>query len=118
MDQDRVDELFAAFGPVRIKRMFGGHGLYADGLMFALETRGVLYLKCGPSNEAAFEAEGLEPFGYDTKTGRHVLTSYRRAPEAALDDPDEMATWARGALLAAKAADAAKPAKSRKKSAD
>ncbi|MFC3693815.1 TfoX/Sxy family protein [Chenggangzhangella methanolivorans] len=109
MDQDQADELFAAFGPVRVKRMFGGHGLYADGVMFGLVADDEIFLKAGPSNAPDFDAEGLGPFAYDTKTGRHVMTSYRRAPERALDDPDEMAAWARRSLAAAKAGKTPKP---------
>lgn len=111
MDQDRADELFAAFGPVRVKRMFGGFGIQADGLMFALEARDALYLKCGDCDAAAFEAEGCEPFAYDAKGGRRVVTSYRRAPERLLDDPDEMAAWARRALEAARRSAARKSGK-------
>lgn len=106
MDQDQADELFSAFGPVRVKRMFGGVGLFADGLMFGLEAGGVFYLKAGPSNSAAFDAEDLPPFGYDTKTGRRVITSYRRAPERLLDEPDEMQRWAEAALRTAREAEA------------
>jgi len=102
MDQARADELFAAFGPVRVKRMFGGAGLFADGLMFALEAGGALYFKTGPSNVGAFEAEGLTAFGYGTKAGRRVLTSYRLAPDRVFDDPAEMERWARSALEAAR----------------
>ena len=109
MDQERADELFAAFGPVRVKRMFGGHGLYAGGVMFGLVADDEIFLKSGPSNVGDFDAEDLAPFAYDTKTGRHVMTSYRRAPERALDDPDEMAVWARRSLAAAEAGKKAKP---------
>ena len=37
MDADGLKELFAPFGAVTVKRMFGGHGVYADGLCFAVE---------------------------------------------------------------------------------
>ncbi len=36
MDRDRIAEMFAAFGRVDVRRMFGGAGIYADGIMFAL----------------------------------------------------------------------------------
>lgn len=105
---ERAEELFAVFGPVRCRRMFGGSGVYVGDVMFALEARGVLYLKSDASTDEAFEREGCEPFSYDAKTGRHVMTSYRRAPERLLEDPDEMADWARRALGVAQANQAPK----------
>lgn len=108
MDQDRADELFAAFGPVRVKRMFGGFGVHAEGVMFALETKaGALHLKSDSSTDAAFEAEGCEPFSFP-RGARTITTSYRRAPERLLDDPDEMAVWARRALAVALASRSAR----------
>ncbi len=104
LDPDRAEEIFASFGPVRCKRMFGGSGVFVGERMFALEARGVLYLKSDDSTAAEFEREGCEAFGYDARGGRRVLTSYRRAPERLLEDPDEMAVWARRALAVADAA--------------
>jgi DNA transformation protein and related proteins len=42
---DDVRDLFSAFGPVDVRRMFSGAGLFADGVMFALMVRGVIYLE-------------------------------------------------------------------------
>jgi DNA transformation protein len=96
-----VVELFSAFGPVSVRRMFGGAGIYADGTMFALIANGVIYLKAGEANAAAFEREELEPFTYMTGTGRRGVMSYRRMPDRLYDDPGELAVWARAALAAA-----------------
>ena len=102
-----LTEQMAGFGPVAIKPMFGGAGVFRDGLMFALVVDDALYLKADSETAKAFEAEGLAPFTYATKNGRRTLTSYRRAPERCLDDPDEMALWCSRAygvaLTAAKA---------------
>ena len=91
---DFIVEQMQALGPVSRRRMFGGMGLFRDGLMFALIDNDVLYLKADRESQQAFEAEGLKPFSYSTKRGEHTLTSYWRAPERCLDDPDEMAVWA------------------------
>ncbi len=111
MDRDRIGEMFAAFGPVDVRRMFGGVGIYADGIMFALGQDGSVYLKADELTRAAFEREGQGPFSYDTRTGRHVLTSYWRAPDRLHDDPDGLARWAAAALAAARRAQAEKPRK-------
>ena len=104
MDDDAIADLFSGFGAVRVRRMFGGRGLYAEGVMFALEAGGVLYLKADAALADALAARGAEPFSYDTRTGRHTITSYWRVPEAALDDLDDLAALARQALGVALAA--------------
>jgi DNA transformation protein and related proteins len=96
-----IRELFAAFGPVAVRRMFGGAGIHAEGVMFALVADGMIYLKVDAQNSPAFEREKLEPFVYEVKSGRRAVMSYRRMPNRLYDDPDELAVWARGALAAA-----------------
>jgi DNA transformation protein and related proteins len=98
---DDIRELFSAFGLVEVRRLFGGAGIFADGAMFALVSRGVIYLKTDAHNAPAFEREELEPFTYATKAGRRGVMSYRRMPDRLYDDPDELAVWARAALAAA-----------------
>ena len=113
MDRDRVAELFASFGRVDVRRMFGGVGIYADGLMFALGHDEDVYLKADELTRAEFEAEGQEPFTYETRTGRHALTSYWRMPDRLHDEPDELARWAGAALAAARRAQAGRTRKRR-----
>jgi DNA transformation protein len=97
-----IIELFSVFGTVAVRRMFGGAGIYADGIMFGLVADGVIYLKADAGNLSAFEREGLEPFTYMTKDGRRGVMSYRRMPERLYDDPEELAVWARDAIAAAR----------------
>ena len=81
--------------------MFGGAGIYADGIMFALVADGVIYLKADEQNTRDFERERLGPFTYATKAGRRGIRSYRRMPDRLYDDPEELAVWARAAFAAA-----------------
>jgi DNA transformation protein and related proteins len=101
MAPDDIRELFSAFGPVEVRRMFGGAGIYARGRMFALIADGVIYLKADADTEPAFVGEGLEPFSYAAKNGKRAVMSYQRMPDRLYDDPDELAVWARDALAAA-----------------
>jgi DNA transformation protein len=101
MSPDDIRELFSVFGPVSVRRMFGGAGIYADGTMFALLYDGLIYLKASECNAAAFDREALEPFTYTTKDGKRGVTSYRRMPDRLYDDPHELAEWSRDALAAA-----------------
>jgi DNA transformation protein len=98
---DDIVDLFSAFGPVSVRRMFGGAGIYADGTMFALVSDRTIYLKVGDSNRAAFECENLPPFTYATASGKRGVMSYRGMPARLYDDPEELAVWARAALAAA-----------------
>ena len=100
-DPEYLAELFAGFGPVTVRRMFSGAGIFADGLMIALVVDGVIFLKADETLVPRFEREGLPPFSYKTKEGRRTIMSYWRMPERLYDDPDELADWARQSLAAA-----------------
>ncbi len=114
VDAEYVHDLFAAFGTVSLRRMFGGAGIYAGETMFALVTGGVIYLKADEQTRGAFEEEGLAPFSYSARGETRVLTSYWRMPDRLYDDPDELARWAAAALAAAeRAAQAPRRAKRR-----
>jgi DNA transformation protein and related proteins len=98
LDPEFICELFAQFRVVTVRRMFGGAGIFAEGLMFGLVFDGAIYLKVDATNVADFEREGCQPFVYTRakspgRVGRHSL-SYRRVPERLYDDPDELAAWA------------------------
>ena len=97
---DHLAELFEAFGPVAVRRMFGGHGIYRDGVMFGLVADDALYLKADDRNRAMFESYGLPRFEY-AKQGRTISVSYYLAPGEALEDPRILADWARPAFEAA-----------------
>jgi DNA transformation protein len=115
MDAEAIRDVFRGLGPIHIRRMFGGQGVYQGELMFALEAGGELYLKVDDESIAIFRDLGSRPFAYTTKDGRTTLMSYWLMPESALDDPDEAAQLGRMAVQAAqrrKAAGAKKPKKS------
>ncbi|HRA94989.1 MAG TPA: TfoX/Sxy family protein [Aestuariivirga sp.] len=103
-------EQMAGFGPVTIRPMFGGAGVYHDGLMVALVADEVLYLKVDDASRPAFIAENLPPFVYSRKDQK-IDMSYFRSPERCMDDVDEMAIWCRTAYGAALNAARKKPKK-------
>ena len=80
--------------------MFGGQGIFHQGLMFALIADGKLYLKADDDNRAAFEVEGCERFGY-FRQGREYRLSYYRAPQEFYENPAACRRWARSAFDAA-----------------
>jgi DNA transformation protein and related proteins len=103
LNSDFIRELFAPFRPVATKRMFGGIGLYAEGLMFGLVFDDVIYLRVDEAAIPSFEREGSAPFVYPLAK-HHVGRASRhfwRLPERLYDDPDELAEWAGRALVIA-----------------
>lgn len=106
---DWCRELLAPLGPVRAKRMFGGHGLYIDEVFVAIVIREVLYLKVDDSTRPRFEAAGSVAFEYTTATGARGVMSYFSAPAEAMEAPSAMLDWARLAMASALRARASKP---------
>jgi DNA transformation protein and related proteins len=92
-----IADQLAGFGPVSIRNMFGGAGIYADGVMFAILARDTLYLKADEASSRAYADEGMEPFTYTAKGGKPIAMSYWEVPPRLLEDPDELAAWAREA---------------------
>ena len=107
-----LQELFEKWGQVTARRMFGGHGLYHEGLMFAIVVDNRLYLKTDDINRPDFEVLGLTPFTYPMK-GKTVALSYWSAPDAMFDDPTEAVRWAHSAWDAAARGQTAKAARPR-----
>ena len=97
---DHLHEVFGAFGPIHTRRMFGGHGVWHQGLMIGLVAADTLYLKVDAQTRGQFAARGLGPFEYSRK-GKMVALSYCRAPEEMLESPNEAVAWARLAYAAA-----------------
>ena len=97
---DHLHEVFGAFGPIATRRMFGGHGVWHQGLMIGLVVGDTLYLKVDEETRGQFEAQGLGPFEYARK-GKTVALSYYRAPEEMLESPGDAVEWARLAYAAA-----------------
>ena len=100
-------ELLGAVGRVAARRMFGGYGLYCDGVMFALIADDVLYLKADAASRGEFECAGSEPFVYEAR-GRRTTMAYWRAPDDAMESRELAARWARTAVAAALRTRAAK----------
>ena len=95
-------EQFASLGPVTMRRMFGKTGVFCDGLMLGMVSDNTLYFRVDDDNRAAFrEAESLPPLNY-RKNGGTIDLSFWRAPERLFDEPDELVSWARAALAAAR----------------
>ena len=110
-----LDDQFEFFGPIVIRPMFGGAGIFRDGLMFGLVASECLYLKADDGNREDYERQGLRPFTYQGKS-RQVSLGYYEVSADVLEDPQELKVWADKAFAAALASARKKrPAKRRRK---
>ena len=104
---DFARELFEGLGPISVKHFFGGGGVYAEGLMFAMIADDAIYLKADGALKAELTKEGCGPFIWEPKAGpragERVELGYWRLPDAALDDPQLATEWGRKALNVARA---------------
>ncbi len=105
---DYLKDLFAPFGVITIRKMFGGAGIYCDGAIFAITGDEGVWLKVDDVTRAEFEEAGLEPFEVEMN-GKTGTMSYYTAPEDIYDDEDALRHWTGLALDAS--ARAKKPAK-------
>jgi len=92
----------APLGPITMRRMFGKTGVFCDGCMLGMVRDNTLYFRVDADNRSTFrEAESFPPLNYEKK-GETIDLAFWRAPERLFDDPDELVTWARAALGAAR----------------
>ena len=97
---EHLQDLLRPLGTIRLRRMFGGHGVYADELFFAVVVDEQLYFKVDAVSRPQFEAAGLEEWSY-VRHGKPVQMSYFRPPEDIYEDEESLRRWGRLALDAA-----------------
>jgi DNA transformation protein len=91
-------------GDVTPRSMFGGVGLYSEGLFFGIIAGDVLYLKVDEGNRRDYEAAGMHPFKpYEERSG---TMQYYAVPIGVLENPEELKVWAKKAIAAARRATA------------
>ncbi|NJP09804.1 MAG: TfoX/Sxy family protein [Leptolyngbyaceae cyanobacterium RU_5_1] len=103
--RDSVLERLNQVGAITARAMFGGYGLYMEGIMFALIAYDRLYLKVDDDNRNDFIAAGMFPFTYDRKH-KPIQMSYYQLPANVLDDVAMLAAWVEKAHAAARRAKA------------
>jgi DNA transformation protein len=96
-----VEELLSPFGRVTTRRMFGGHGVYLDGLFVAIVAKDTLYLKATGEGKATAETVGLKRFQPSSAEPSYSLGFYA-PPEEALEDPETLKPWVEIARSAAR----------------
>lgn len=112
---DFLHDAFAEFGPITIRKMFGGAGVYHDGIMFGLIADDVLYLKADEAVAARFRAQGMEQFIFTPASGKTIAMSYWQVPDHLFDDPEQLARWAARSRMVAVAVKRPRKKRPRKK---
>jgi DNA transformation protein len=93
-------ELLESFGDIQARAMFGGFGIYRQGLMFGIVEQDALYLKTDDENRPDFESRGMKPFTYK-RQGKEIALSYYQVPYEAIDDTEQLCDLAQKAYDAA-----------------
>jgi DNA transformation protein len=92
---DQLEEL----GSVVARSMFGGVGLYCDGIFFGIIAGDVLYLKVDATNRPDYERAGMPPFKpYPNRSG---TMQYYAVPVGVLENAPELVAWARKSVAVA-----------------
>lgn len=95
MTDDDIHDLFAGLGPVTVRRMFGGKGIYHNGMIVALEVDGEILLKADAASAPEFAAAGSRQWHYEGRNAeRSVAMPYWTIPDEAVDDAERFAIWA------------------------
>ena len=106
-----VLEQLGGLSAVRPNRMFGGIGLYSDGLFFGLIDDDTLYFKTSDANIEAYRSRNMPKFmPFPDRTG--AVMGYHQVPADIIEDAESLVEWARRSVavaLTARAANAAKP---------
>jgi DNA transformation protein len=112
---DHLLDQLAPLGDARGRPLFGGYGVYLDGLIIGIIAFDMFYLKVDDQNRPDFEAAGSTPFSYDTKSGINTITAYWEVPADVLEDPGQLRAWALKSLAVSRRAGAKSARKSSKK---
>ena len=91
MGREEIADLFAEFGTVTFRKMFGGTAIYVGSRIVGMEWNGAILIKGDATSRADLDGEGLVQWGYrHAKTGKEVLMPYWTLPDDALDDHDRV----------------------------
>lgn len=83
-------ESLGSIDGISTKKMFGGHGIFYNGKMFAMvNSKGQVHLKADDSNKSFFEEHGSE---------KHSKMPYYSVPEAVFESKDELINWSKKSI--------------------
>ena len=99
-----MDDLLADIEGVKAKPMFGGHGIYKNGVIFAIIAEGQLYFKVDAQMEGDYRKLGSRPFTYTMPNRKSMTMSYWLLPTDIMENRSELPLWVNAAVMASKRA--------------
>lgn len=97
-----IKDQLSEFADVEMKKMFGGIGIFLDGIMFGMITAQEQFMmRVGEANQQDYEAKGSKPFHHEKK-GKGM--PYWEVPVDVAEDRSELKNWATKAYDVAVAA--------------
>jgi DNA transformation protein len=109
--RDFVLEQLGRVTPMTGRSMFGGVGIYAQGVFFALIAEDRLYFKVDDATRPDFEQRGMEPF---RPFGEDSAMGYFEVPADVVEDVNQLETWMKEAIGVAAAAKSGKNKRSKR----
>ncbi|HEV2111696.1 MAG TPA: TfoX/Sxy family protein [Gammaproteobacteria bacterium] len=91
---DFVLEQLADARGLKVRPMFGGHGLYLGASFFGIVHKGALYFRTDEGSRQAYLVKGSRPFN---PKGVKELHRYYEVPAEVLEDAGSLLEWARRA---------------------
>ncbi len=83
--REEVEEKLSAAKMIRSRPMFGGVGIYAEELMFAIIDDDKLFFKVNDTNRQDYIDKGMDRWA--------IANTYYEVPADILDDPAELGVW-------------------------
>ncbi len=88
-----MNDIFISFAGIKSRAMFGGWGIYKNGIIFAIIADGTLYFKVDESNKDDYLKNKSKPFTYTMPSGKKVSMSYWELPQEIMEDQIELEKW-------------------------
>ena len=88
-----LEEVLGEIPGITSRAMFGGYGVYKDGVITGLIADDRFYLKVGERNKTDYEEKGSTPFTYSGKNGKVYAMSYWEVPYDIIEDKRELKEW-------------------------
>ena len=88
-----MHDVFSGMYGITSRPLFGGHGIYKDGVIFAIIVKDELYFKVGEKNRQDFNKYDSEPFRYTMPNGKKVEMPYRKLPDEIMEDRGALPAW-------------------------
>lgn len=97
-----VEDVLGEIPGIVSKAMFGGYGIYKDGVIFAIIAESKLYFKVDDQTELKFKERGSKQFTYTMPPGKKLAMSYWLLPEEIMENREDLPAWVAEAVAASK----------------